>query len=137
MTNDHVAAFGRLLIASLFLLSGFGKIAAPAMTQAYIASTGLPLPVAGYLIAVVVEIAGSLLLMVGYRTTPVAIGMAAFTFATAVFFHHDFADQNQMVHFLKNIAIAGGLLQVAAFGAGSFSIDGLRAKANRQAVSLA
>ena len=66
MTNDHVAAFGRLLIASLFLLSGFGKIAAPAMTQAYIASTGLPLPVAGYLIAVVVEIAGSLLLMVGY-----------------------------------------------------------------------
>jgi putative oxidoreductase len=137
VTNDYVAAFGRLLIASLFLLSGLGKIAAPAMTQAYIASTGLPLPVAGYLIAVVVEISGGLLLMVGYRTTSVAIGMAVFTFATAVFFHHDFADQNQMVHFLKNIAIAGGLLQVAAFGAGSFSIDGLRAKGNRQAVSPA
>ena len=74
MTNDHVAPFGRLLIASLFLLSGLGKIAAPAMTQAYIASTGLPLPVAGYLIAVVVEIAGSLLLMVGYRTNNIDDG---------------------------------------------------------------
>ncbi len=124
MTNNYVATFGRLLIAGLFLLSGLGQIAAPAMTQAYIASTGLPLPIAGYLIAVVVDIAGGLLLAVGYRTTIVAIGMAVFTLATAVFFHHDFADQNQLIHFLKNVAIAGGLLQVAAFGAGSISIDG-------------
>jgi uncharacterized membrane protein YphA (DoxX/SURF4 family) len=56
MTNDYAAAFGRLMIATLFLLGGLGKIAAPAATQAYIASTGLPLPIAGYLIAVAVEI---------------------------------------------------------------------------------
>jgi putative oxidoreductase len=137
MTSDYAAAFGRLMIAILFLLSGVGKIAAPAMTQAYIASTGLPLPIAGYLIAVVVEVAGGLLLAVGYRTTFVATGMAVFTLATAAFFHNNFADQNQMIHFFKNIAIAGGLLQVAAFGAGAISIDGLRTKGQRRALSPA
>ena len=123
MTNDYVATFGRLLIAGLFLLSGLGKLAAPAMTQAYIASTGLPLPIAGYLVAIVMEIGGGLLLLVGYRTTFVAIGMAVFTLATAVFFHNNFADQNQMIHFLKNVMMAGGLLQIAAFGAGAISLD--------------
>jgi len=136
MTNDYAAALGRL-IATLFVLSGLGKIAAPAITQAYIASTGLPLPIAGYLIAVVVEVAGGLLLAVGYRTTFVATGMAVFTLATAVFFHNNFADQNQMIHFLKNIVIAGGLFQVAAFGAGSLSIDALRLKGQRRALSPA
>ena len=137
MTSDYAAALGRLMIAILFLLSGVGKVAAPAMTQAYIASTGLPLPIAGYLIAVVVEVAGGLLLAVGYRTTFVATGMAVFTLATAAFFHNNFADQNQMIHFFKNIAIAGGLLQVAAFGAGAISIDGLRTKGQRRALSPA
>src|SRR5882724_2506087 len=136
MTNDYAAALGRL-IATLFVLSGLGKIAAPAITQAYIASTGLPLPIAGYLIAVAVEVAGGLLLAVGYRTTFVATGMAVFTLATAVFFHNNFADQNQMIHFLKNIAIAGGLFQVAAFGAGSFSLDALRLKGQHRALSPA
>jgi putative oxidoreductase len=137
MTNDYAAALGRLMIATLFLLSGLGKIAAPAVAQAYIASTGLPLPIAGYLIAVVVEVAGGLLLAVGYRTTFVATGMAVFTLATAVFFHNNFADQNQMIHFFKNIAIAGGLFQVATFGAGSLSIDGLRIKGRGRALSPA
>lgn len=137
MTKDSAAAFGRLMIAILFLLSGLGKIAAPGTTQAYIASAGLPLPIAGYLIAVVVEVAGGLLLAVGYRTTFVAIAMAAFTVAAAAFFHNNFADQNQMIHFFKNIAIAGGLLQIAAFGAGSISIDGLRMRGQRHAVSPA
>src|SRR6266446_10572668 len=130
MTNDYAAAFGRLMIATLFLLSGLGKIAAPAITQAYIASTGLPLPIAGYLIAVAVEVAGGLLLAVGYRTTFVATGMAVFTLATAVLFHNNMADQNQMIHFLKNIAITGGLLQVIAFGAGAFSLDNRRKSAS-------
>ncbi len=123
MTNDWAAAFGRLMIATLFLLGGLGKIAAPAATQAYIASTGLPLPIAGYLIAVAVEIGGGLLLAAGYRTTLVA--------------HNNFADRNQMIHFFKNVAIAGGLFQVATFGAGSFSIDALRLKGQRRALNHA
>ncbi len=137
MTNDYAAAFGRLMIATVFVLSGLGKIAAPAITQAYIASIGLPLPIVGYLIAVVVEVAGGLLLAAGYRTTFVATGMAVFTLATAVFFHNNFADRNQMIHFLKNIAMAGGLFQVAAFGAGSISIDALRLKGQARALSPA
>ena len=133
MTNDYAAAFGRLMIATVFVLSGLGKIAAPAVTQAYIASTGLPLPIAGYLIAIAVEVGGGLLLAAGYRTTFVASGMAVFTLATAVFFHNNFADQNQMIHFLKNVMMAGGLLQIAAFGAGALSIDNRRKTGERGA----
>ena len=129
MSQSTLAAVGRLLIALLFLLSGVGKIAAPAATQGYIAAVGLPLPLLGYLIAIVVELGGGVLLLLGYRTRLVSLIMAAFTLAAALAFHHDFADQNQMIHFLKNIAIIGGLLQVAAFGAGSLSIDARRLKA--------
>jgi putative oxidoreductase len=121
--TSALAAAGRVLIAVLFLLSGLSKIAAPVMTQNYIASAGLPAPLLGYLIAIIVEVGGGVLLVIGYQTRIVALVVAAFTVAAALAFHHDFADQNQMVHFLKNIAVTGGLLQVAAFGAGSFSLD--------------
>src|SRR5260221_11810023 len=104
MTNDYAAAFGRLMIATLFVLGGLGKIAAPAATQAYIASVGLPLPIAAYLIAVAVEIGGGLLLAAGYRTTFVASGLAVFTLATAGFFHHNFADLNHFIHFFNKTA---------------------------------
>jgi putative oxidoreductase len=124
--TTSLAAAGRVLIAVLFLLSGLSKIAAPEMTQGYIASAGLPAPFLGYLIAIIVEVGGGVLLVIGYRTRVVALVMAAFTLAAALAFHHDFADQNQMIHFLKNVAIVGGLLQVAAFGAGSFSLDARR-----------
>jgi putative oxidoreductase len=122
--SPYVPAFGRLLIAAIFIISGLGKIAAPAMTQGYIGSVGLPAPLFAYLLAIVVEVGGGILLVVGFQTRIVALVMAIFTVATALCFHRDFADQNQMIHFLKNIAMAGGLLQVFAFGAGAFSLDG-------------
>jgi putative oxidoreductase len=115
-----------LLLAALFLLSGLTKLAAPAATIAYIASA-LPFPVLGYSAALVVEIGGSVLLAAGFHTRITAAVMAAFTIAAGLAFHNNLADQNQMVHFLKNIAISGGLLQVAAFGAGRFSLDARRA----------
>ena len=124
--TKYIAALGRLLIAIMFIFSGFGKIMAPEATQGYIASVGLPVPLLSYLLAIVVEIGGGILLVVGYQTRIVSLVVAAFTLATAVFFHNNFADQNQMIHFMKNIAIAGGLLQVAAFGAGAFSLDARR-----------
>ena len=125
---DSVAVAGRVLIGVLFLMSGLSKLAAPAATQGYIASVGLPAPVAAYAVAVAVEILGSLLLIAGVRVRFVAAGMAVFTLATALTFHKNFADQNQMIHFMKNIAIMGGLLQVAAFGGGKFSVDRLLAR---------
>jgi putative oxidoreductase len=131
----YIAAAGRVLIAVLFLLSGLGKLAAPAMTLGYIASVGLPAPLLGYLIAIAVEIGGGLLLVLGLQTKLVALVMAGFAIATALAFHNNLADQNTMIHFMKNIAIAGGLLQVVAFGAGAFSLDGRRSGSSRPAAA--
>jgi len=122
-TSHYFALAGRTLIALPFLISGIAKIAAPAATLAYIASAGLPLPLASYAIAVAVEVGGSLLLLFGVNTRLVALAMAVFTLATAAAFHTNFADQNQMIHFLKNLMITGGLLNVSAFGSGRFSVD--------------
>ncbi|NSY62224.1 DoxX family protein [Agrobacterium tumefaciens] len=124
--TNAIATAGRLLLAIMFIFSGFGKIMAPEATQGYIASVGLPLPLLSYLLAVVIELGGGILLVIGYQTRIVSLAIAAFTLVTALVFHSDFADQNQMIHFLKNISIAGGLLQVAAFGAGALSLDGRR-----------
>jgi putative oxidoreductase len=127
-----VPAFGRLLLAAIFILSGIGKVAAPAATIGYIASTGLPFATLGFAAAVAVELGGGILLAVGYQTRIVATVLALFSIVTALIFHHAFGDQNQMIHFLKNVAIAGGLLQVAAFGAGAFSIDARAPKLTAQ-----
>jgi putative oxidoreductase len=129
--NRYVAAVGRLLIAAIFLISGLGKIATPALTQGFIASARLPFPLLAYLVAIVIEVGGGILLILGYQSRIVASVMAVFTVAAALGFHRDFADQNAMAHFLKNISIAGGLLQIVAFGAGSFSLDGRFAKSSR------
>ena len=120
---------GRILLAVLFLLSGLSKLGNPAGTQGYIASVGLPFPVLAFVISAVVEIGGGALLLIGYRTRLAAAALAVFTVAAAVFFHHAFGDQNQMIHFMKNLAITGGLLQVIAFGAGAFSLDNRRSSA--------
>jgi putative oxidoreductase len=120
---DLALTLGRLLLAALFLISGLGKIAAPAATLGYIHSVGLPFPEGAYVAAVLIEVAGGLALVLGFKTRWVALAMAAFAIATAVAFHANFGDQNQFIHFFKNISIAGGLLQVAVFGAGRISLD--------------
>ena len=132
-TPSVTPAVGRLLMSVIFILSGVGKLAAPAATIGYIASTGLPLATLGYAAAVTIELGGGLLLLAGYRTRLVALVLAAFSIVTGLIFHHAFGDQNQMIHFLKNLAMAGGLLQVAAFGAGAFSIDARTPKLGHQA----
>ncbi len=124
-SNSGVVPFvGRILVAAIFILSGLGKIGAPAATQGYIAAMGLPAPVLAYIGAIVVELGGGLLLLAGYRTKLVAAALAVFSIVTAFIFHHALADQNQMIHFLKNFAMAGGLLQFVAYGAGRISVDG-------------
>ena len=130
------ALIGRIALASLFLVSGFGKLAAPAATKAYIVSAGLPLPDLSYLAAVIVEVGFGIALVLGFKTRPVAAVMALFTLATALAFHTDFSDQNQFINFLKNVSITGGLLQVMAFGAGAWSLDALR-RSPRVRTSLA
>ncbi|BAX57249.1 MULTISPECIES: DoxX family protein [Burkholderia] len=130
----YLPLLGRILIGAPFLMSGLSKLAAHAATVGYIASVGLPAPSLAFVVAVLVEAGGGLLLMSGYRARPVALAMALFSVVTAVFFHHNFADQNQMIHFLKNVMMAGGLLQIAYFGAGAFSLD---ARIGRAALRIA
>ncbi|MDE8651263.1 DoxX family protein [Novosphingobium album (ex Liu et al. 2023)] len=120
--RDIAAVAGRVLIATIFLLSGLSKIADPAGSIGYIASAGLPLPTLALAGAIAVEVLGGIALAIGYRTRIVALVIAAFSVATAVFFHAALGDQNQFIHFFKNLAIAGGLLNVFALGGGRFAV---------------
>lgn len=125
--TDLAATGGRLLLAAIFLLSGWSKLSDPAGTAAYIGSVGLPLSALGAYLAIAVELIGGTMLVIGYRTRLAAASLALFTLAAAIFFHSAIGDQNQFIHFFKNVAIVGGLLQVVAFGAGRLSLDGHRA----------
>jgi putative oxidoreductase len=125
-TNQSaIPAIGRILLAAIFIISGFGKVMAPAGTIGYIESSGLPFAPVAFAVAVAVELGGGLLLVAGIKTRLVAAILAAFSIVTAFAFHGNVADQNQMIHLLKNIAMAGGLLQVVAFGAGAWSVDAI------------
>lgn len=125
-SNRYLPLLGRALIALPFIFSGIGKLAAPAATIGYISSVGLPLPQLGWIIALAVELGLSTLLLLGYRVRPVAIALALYCLATAIFFHRNFAEQNQMINFFKNIMILGGLLQIVYFGAGPLSFEAAR-----------
>ena len=114
---------GRLLIGLPFAMSGLGKLGAYGLTTQMIDAAALPFPPLAFAVAVAAELGGGVLLIAGFRTRLVAAALVLFSLVTAVSFHSNFADQNQMIHFLKNVMIAGGLLQIAAFGAGALSID--------------
>lgn len=132
--NDAAALLGRLLLSVIFVLSGFQKLIGFGGTVAMMGSEDLPLPLIAAIVAVLVECVGGVLLIVGYQTRLTGIVLAVWCIATALVAHRDFGDQNQMIHFLKNVAMAGGFLQLAAFGAGAWSIDARRsADALRQA----
>ena len=127
MTATRYLPFvGRLMIGLPFAMSGLSKLGAYGATTAMITAVGLPVPPLAFAVAVAAELGGGLLLVAGYRARTVAAALALFSLATAVSFHADFADQNQMIHFLKNVMMAGGLLQIAAFGAGALSVDNRR-----------
>jgi putative oxidoreductase len=124
MDSTHYLSFaGRLLIGLPFALGGLSKLAAYGPTTAMIAAAGLPIPPLAFTVAVAVELGGGLLLVAGYQARVVASVLAFFCLVTAFSFHNNFADQNQMFHFLKNVMMAGGLLQIVAFGAGAISLD--------------
>jgi len=122
-SRDWLALGARILLAAIFVLAGFSKATDPAGTMGYIASVGLPFPELALIVAIVVELLGGLLLIAGYKTRAVALVLAAFSIVTAFAFHNQLGDQTQFVMFFKNVAMAGGFLQVAAFGPGRLSID--------------
>ena len=119
---------GRILLAVLFLMSGFGKVTGFEGTVGYIASKGLPLPQVGAAVAAAVELGGSILLIVGWQARWAATALLLFTIPATFIFHNFWAVdaaqvQNQTIHFMKNLSIMGGLLYVMAYGAGPLSVD--------------
>ena len=129
--QNPLALVGRLLMALLFLPAGISKIGGFAGTVGYIASKGMPMPTAAAVVAIIVEVVAPLALIAGFGTRWAALVLAGFT-VVATFVFHNFwampADQvmMQQLMFFKNIAVVGGLLTLAAHGAGAWSVDAKR-----------
>lgn len=122
--QNPLALIGRLLLALLFVPAGFSKIAGFAGTVGYISSKGVPLPEVAAAIAIAVELGLGILLAVGFQTRWAALGIALFTVVITCIFHAFWTDATQQMAFFKNMAIAGGLFSIAAFGGGAWSLDG-------------
>ena len=122
-TENTAALLGQVAMSVIFILAGWGKLLGPAATQAMLANHHLPMVQLGWLLAVVVELGGGLAILFGLLTRPVGLMLAIWCVATALIAHTNFADRNQEINFLKNMAMAGGFLYVAAFGAGAWSLD--------------
>jgi putative oxidoreductase len=119
--KPYADVVGRVLIATLFLLSGWGKLAAYAGTQAYMQQAGVP---GGLLpLVILLELGGGFAIVIGLYTRPVALLMAGFSIVAALLFHAGTADQMQQIMFLKNLGLAGGFLFLVANGAGRLSVD--------------
>ena len=122
--RDYLSLLGRMGMAAIFLLSGIGKMLDPQGTQQYMASMGMTTATSFfYVAAVAIEIGGGLSLLVGYMTRMGAMLLFLFMIPTTLIFHTNFSDPMQMIHFLKNLAMGGGLLYIAAYGPGRISMD--------------
>ena len=119
---EKVSQFvARLFLGHIFLLAGISKLSADEGTQVYMDAMGVP----GMLLPLVIllEVGAGLTIIAGWKTRWAAIALAVFTVVSAVIFHNDFGDQMQMIMFMKNIAISGGLMLLAVYGAGAYSLD--------------
>lgn len=129
--QNPLALVGRILLALLFIPAGVGKLTGFAGTVAYTASAGMPAPQVAVAIALLVEIVGGMALLVGWQTRVAALVLAFFTLVASFYFHTfwsvpvEQAGMQQLL-FYKNVAVVGGLLAFAAFGAGALSVDARR-----------
>jgi putative oxidoreductase len=115
---------GRVLLAAIFILSGFNKIGAYAATATHMTNAGIPgslLP-----LVIILELVAGLLVVAGWQTRIAALALAGFTVLATYFFHFDFGNEQQVIHFLKNLSIIGGLLVLAGSGPGTWSVEGRR-----------
>jgi putative oxidoreductase len=118
-----VALLGRILMSVIFLRGGYGKLMAPTATMGMFTHYHLPVVGAAYALAVAIELLGGALILIGWKTRLVAPVMAVWCIATALVAHLHPDDNMQMINFMKNLCMAGGFLQLAAYGAGRLSVD--------------
>lgn len=131
LTRQYGPFVGRVLMAVIFLKSGFGKITGFAGTAGVMASKGMPFAEVLLVGAIVFELAGGIMLILGWRVHWGALMLILFTIPATLVFHNFWAVEaaqygNQLNHFMKNVAMMGGLLYVMAFGAGPLSVDARR-----------
>ena len=132
--NPYFGLVGRVLLAIMFVVAGYGKFGGYAGTQGYMDSMGVP----GMLLplAIILELGGGLAIIAGWQTRIVAILLAGFCLLSAFIFHLDFADRMESIMFMKNLAVAGGFLMLAAYGPGALALDN-RSKGRGAATSTA
>lgn len=123
--TPYFNTIGRVLISAIFLVSGISKVSAYAATQGYMAAMGVPGEALPLVIAF--EVAASIGIIIGLQTRVFALALAGFSLVTAVLFHRELGDQTQFIMFMKNIAIAGGFLFLAANGPGALALDNRKA----------
>jgi putative oxidoreductase len=131
-STSIIPLFGRILLSSVFILSGISKITAFAMEEGYVVSRHLPLPAVALTIALIVELAGGLAILAGLYARFTAWILFLYMIPTTFLFHNFWTMSamdryDNTIHFQKNLAIMGGLLLLAAFGAGAYSVDAARA----------
>jgi putative oxidoreductase len=124
--SNELAAAGRALFSLLFIIYGYFKITAFAGTTAYMGRQGLPAPALFAALAVIFELGGGLLILIGYQTRLVALALAVYVLVAICIAHTNWADGNQLAQFWKGVSIIGGALALAAFGGGRYSVDGRR-----------
>jgi len=122
--KTYLVPLGRLLLSSLFIWAGFGKLMNPSGTAQYFASMNIPVPSIAVWLVIIIELIGGILILIGFQTRWAALVLAIFCLITGFAIHLPGGDLANMTHFYKNLSITGGLLYVVAFGAGYLSVDG-------------
>ena len=122
--KTYLPPLGRLLMSSLFIWDGIGQLRSPSAFAQYLASLHVPLPNVAIWISAFIHVLGGMALLVGFKTRWAAALLALLCLGTAFGVHLPIGDQDNMIHFYKNLVMTGGFLYVIAFGAGAISIDG-------------
>ena len=121
--NTIASLIGRVMMSAIFVEGGINKALAPDATMAMFAKLSLPNPPLAYAVTLAIEILGGVAVLVGWKTRWAAVVLAIWCIATAMVAHFHPGDKGQMIHFMKNVCMAGGSLQLYVLGAGRFSLD--------------
>ena len=126
MTKQYAPLIGRILLALIFIISGFGKITGFAATAGYMAGHGLPMPQVLLIATILIELGGGLMIALGWQARWAALAIFLFIIPTTLIFHPfwvaDAAQMQNQINFMKNLAIMGGMLYIMAYGSGPYSL---------------